>query len=199
MYAYAANNPVRYIDPDGREIKLGIKFNLNSDDDIIDSQTVKKVTGYCLVALGLVLDKGAPFISASVAVASGGSSAAASPALTIGLKGFGKACEIVGSSLVLEATAEDLASNFKYSSNKKGKKSSYDEIQKQRESAPKKGTPYGTRPLDKANIPKGIHNKIKEGVGNGPRDWTGITPDGDVIINDGYGNAVNCGPYTNYL
>lgn len=48
-------------------------------------------------------------------------------------------------------------------------------------------------------VTKESHNKIKEGVGNGPKDWTGITPNGDVIINDGYGNAVNCGPYTDYL
>lgn len=53
--------------------------------------------------------------------------------------------------------------------------------------------------MDKANIPKGLHNIIKKGVGNGPKDWTGITPDGDIIINDGFGNAVNCGPYTDYL
>ncbi|WP_191018350.1 hypothetical protein, partial [Treponema zioleckii] len=69
----------------------------------------------------------------------------------------------------------------------------------QREKAPKNGVPHGTRPLDKAKIPKGSHNKIKKGVGNGPKDWTGITPDGDVIINDGYGNAVNMGPYQDYL
>lgn len=37
------------------------------------------------------------------------------------------------------------------------------------------------------------------GVGAGPRDWTGISPDGDVITGDANGDAVNNGPFDSYL
>lgn len=40
---------------------------------------------------------------------------------------------------------------------------------------------------------------IKNGVGAGPRDWTGISPDGDVITGDSDGDAVNNGPYSDYI
>jgi hypothetical protein len=44
----------------------------------------------------------------------------------------------------------------------------------------------------------GDHDAIeatKDAVGNGPADWTGITPDGDVITMDPEtGEAVNNGP-----
>jgi hypothetical protein len=40
---------------------------------------------------------------------------------------------------------------------------------------------------------------IKDGVGAGPRDWTGIAPNGDVITGDSNGDAVNYGDYKVYV
>ena len=53
-----------------------------------------------------------------------------------------------------------------------------------------KNLPPDTRELDRVKLPKGVdHRKIKQGLGLGSKDWTGITPDGDIIVNDGEGNA----------
>ena len=53
------------------------------------------------------------------------------------------------------------------------------------------------------NINKNIHQKLKQNIHNGLKDglkdWTGITSDGEVIINDAEGNALNIGPYENYI
>lgn len=34
--------------------------------------------------------------------------------------------------------------------------------------------------------------QLCEDIGNGAADWADITPDGDVIVNDGDGNVLNC-------
>ena len=40
---------------------------------------------------------------------------------------------------------------------------------------------------------------IKDGVGAGPQDWVGISPDGHVITGDHEGNAVDNGPVDPFL
>lgn len=63
-----------------------------------------------------------------------------------------------------------------------------------------KGCPAGTKPIDQIpGLDKDDVHGIKDGVGAGPRDWTGITPNGDVITGDSNGDAVNHGPYNDYL
>ena len=72
-------------------------------------------------------------------------------------------------------------------------------------STPKEGSkpkncPPGTKPIDKyPGLDKDDIHKIKDGVGAGPKDWTGITPDGDVITGDHEGDAENHGPFEDYL
>jgi RHS repeat-associated protein len=66
-----------------------------------------------------------------------------------------------------------------------------------------KNVPPGTVPIDQAKGSKGwdkddVHG-IKDGVGAGPRDWVGISPDGNVITGDHEGNAVDNGPADIYL
>lgn len=58
--------------------------------------------------------------------------------------------------------------------------------------------PPGTVPLPQAGLPKGIHDRIKEGVNAGPKDWTGIDPDGNVITTKPDGKAENHGPWQDY-
>lgn len=55
-------------------------------------------------------------------------------------------------------------------------------------------------PIDKyPGLSKEDVHITKGGVGAGPKDWTGIAPNGDVITGDGEGNAVNNGSKGDYL
>ncbi len=58
--------------------------------------------------------------------------------------------------------------------------------------------PSGTVPIDESGLSKDDIHKIKDGVGAGPRDWVGISPEGHVIITDGDGHAVDEGPADSY-
>jgi hypothetical protein len=63
-----------------------------------------------------------------------------------------------------------------------------------------KNCPPGTIPIDIfPGLDKDDVHDIKDGVGAGPQDWTGIAPNGDVITGDHEGNAQNNGPYSDYL
>ena len=61
-----------------------------------------------------------------------------------------------------------------------------------------KNCPGGTLPIDQTGLSKDDVHDIKDGVGAGPKDWTGIAPNGDVITGDHEGNAVNHGNYGDY-
>jgi RHS repeat-associated protein len=54
--------------------------------------------------------------------------------------------------------------------------------------------PNGTLPITGVGLGRGDIHDIKRGVGARPNDWTGITPDGDVITSDPSGRAANHGP-----
>lgn len=63
--------------------------------------------------------------------------------------------------------------------------------------------PTGTLPIDKAKGKfgfgkDGLH-EIKEGVGAGPRTWTGIAPNGDVWTGGPGGEGTNHGSYGTFL
>jgi RHS repeat-associated protein len=62
-----------------------------------------------------------------------------------------------------------------------------------------KDCPTGTRPIDQSGLSKDDIHKIKDRVGAGPPDWTGIDPVGNVITGDAEGNAVNNGLYENLI
>jgi len=55
-----------------------------------------------------------------------------------------------------------------------------------------KNVPPGTRGIDEVKGKYGLDTDdvhgIKKALGNGARDWTGVTPDGTVGVNDGNGN-----------
>ncbi len=70
--------------------------------------------------------------------------------------------------------------------------------ERSRQSKPKNAPP-GTRPIDQSGLDKEKIHQIKDGVGAGPKDWVGISPQGEVITSDGEGNAENHGPFTDYL
>ena len=62
-----------------------------------------------------------------------------------------------------------------------------------------KDAPPGTKPIDQSGLGHEDIEKVKDGVGAGAADWTGIAPNGDVITSDSNGNAVNNGHYGDYL
>jgi RHS repeat-associated protein len=62
-----------------------------------------------------------------------------------------------------------------------------------------KDCPSGTRPINKDPRIRRNHQAIKRGVGNGPKDWTGITPGGHIIITNPDGTAEDLGPYETFL
>lgn len=63
-----------------------------------------------------------------------------------------------------------------------------------------KNCPSGTIPIDQVpGLDKDDLHGVKDGVGAGPRDWTGVAPNGDVITGDSNGEAVNNGPISTYL
>jgi hypothetical protein len=53
--------------------------------------------------------------------------------------------------------------------------------------------PTGTKPIDKSGLDRETTHDIKDNAGIGANHWTGISPDGDVIVNDGTGHAENLG------
>jgi|CXWL01.1.fsa_nt_gi RHS repeat-associated protein len=63
-----------------------------------------------------------------------------------------------------------------------------------------KNCPSGTKPIDQfPDLDRDDIHKIKKGLGARPDDWVGITPDGNVITGGSGGQAVNQGPYKDYL
>jgi len=73
---------------------------------------------------------------------------------------------------------------------------------KSRQSKPVNAPP-GTIPIDKAKPgykwDKDKLHKIKDAVGAGPQDWTGVSPDGHIWTTDGSGNGVDNGPWDQLL
>ncbi|OQX04114.1 MAG: hypothetical protein BWK80_54240 [Desulfobacteraceae bacterium IS3] len=74
-----------------------------------------------------------------------------------------------------------------------------DDKKKSKPGSKPKNCPKGTKPIDESGLSKDEIHEIKAGVGAGAKDWTGITPDGDVITNGPDGEAYNNGPFKDYL
>jgi len=72
-----------------------------------------------------------------------------------------------------------------------------DSGERRRQSRPR-NAPRGTRPIDQSGLDRETIHGIKDGIGAGPRDWVGITPDGEIITADAEGNAENNGHVTDY-
>jgi RHS repeat-associated protein len=60
-------------------------------------------------------------------------------------------------------------------------------------SAKPDGCPVGTVPIDQSGLGREKIHRIKPGLGQGPKDWTGVAPDGTIWGDDGTGNGVPIG------
>jgi hypothetical protein len=62
-----------------------------------------------------------------------------------------------------------------------------------------KDCPSGTQPIDQGQkrLPPGVKpHDVKDWAGQGATDWTGVAPNGDIIVQGEDGTAENLGPYT---
>jgi hypothetical protein len=64
---------------------------------------------------------------------------------------------------------------------------------------PKNGLPTGTKPLDQSDVPREAHGKVKKGAGIGNADWSGVDEDGNLWSGSPSGDAVNHGPWRDYI
>jgi RHS repeat-associated protein len=174
-FAYVNNDPVNWIDP------LGLQCLSASDKNA----TAKPATasGIGLIAAGVLL--GIATIAEDLVPIGGGvlnnyaTLSAAGALITAGLAQIG-----VGA-VVKANEAKPSALESRGASPKREEEMKPDDA------------PTGTLPIDKKLNREQTH-EVKRKAGIGSDDWTGISPDGDVIINDGYGNAENLGHYETY-
>jgi RHS repeat-associated protein len=59
--------------------------------------------------------------------------------------------------------------------------------------------PPGTVPIDQGGLSSGDIHDIKDGIGAGATDWTGIAPNGDIITTGPDGKMINHGPADSYI
>lgn len=64
---------------------------------------------------------------------------------------------------------------------------------------PNDGLPTGTRGIDQAGLTKDQVHAVKDGIGAKPNDWVGVDPNGDVWTGSITGEAINHGPWRDYI
>ena len=172
LYHYAGNNPVKYTDPDGKDNTLtivpsDIQAFADSIKQTLSSIPSPLIAGTLIVGGFIAMDN---YYDGAIS------------------EGIADGATVIANKTIEAGTwiGDTLKSAWDniFQSNKE---------KPEREKSPK-NLPPDTRDLDKVKLPKGVdHRKIKQGLGLGAADWTGITPDGDIIVNDGEGNAVVAG------
>jgi hypothetical protein len=171
LYHYAGNNPLKYTDPDGRSPRSTLWKALGAGS-FIGAGAVGVVTVVGIISSGGTLSVALPVAAkASSLLVSAGTAAFATAALVETMDA------VVSGPTILTATE------------KKPKT--------EQEMKPD-GAPTGTKPIDQAGLGTKAIYDIKKNAGLRPNDWTGISPNDDVIINDGTGKAANLGPYTDF-
>jgi hypothetical protein len=165
------DTPLKYTDPDGNSIK---------------SAFWRAVGVAAFIGAGLV---GA--ITITGIITSGGTLSVGLPAAVKGMSGLASA-GVAAFSTVALVDVMDVATNNASVLTASDKKPKSEQEMKPDDA------PTGTKPIDQAGLDTATIHEVKSKAGLGAHDWTGISPDGDVIINDGNGKAANLGPYTDY-
>jgi hypothetical protein len=58
--------------------------------------------------------------------------------------------------------------------------------------------PTGTKPIDQSGLGHDAIEDIKKGAAQDRNHWTGISPEGNVIVNDGTNHAEDLGHWTTW-
>lgn len=122
VYHYAGNNPVKYVDPDGREIGLSPRIEIQEDKSSIDwGEIGQRTLGLFVTGVGLLVDHvGPPLLSGLATVASGGSGAVATPLIAGACKALGKTLQVAGAAIYFSTGSnKNNDSNIRYKSNPK--------------------------------------------------------------------------------
>ncbi|MEZ5892445.1 MAG: RHS repeat-associated core domain-containing protein [Parvularculaceae bacterium] len=74
-----------------------------------------------------------------------------------------------------------------------------EDVEGKRRSSKPTDAPAGTKPIDKSGLGKEKIHEIKDGIGAGPKDYVGVTPDGTIIVTDPEtGKAEDAGNVSDY-
>jgi RHS repeat-associated protein len=215
LYAYGLNSPLLYSDPSGHEPCVnGVNPGTSTAPglDPIQELILGRLTN-TLVTMNQVAEKTQQVVQSTVdwlssrdpsctlkGMAAGGGAGLALGS-TVGLAGGPTAFITVpvggGLGLLGGAGVGGIASMSACSSGSGG---SGGGSSGQGNRAPKLGAPRnvpsGTRAIDRSGLSREAIHQIKKSVGAGSDDWVGFTREGNVIMNDGSGNSINLGHWT---
>jgi RHS repeat-associated protein len=174
-YRYAANNPYRYVDPDGR------------DPSVKDQE--KKPVESALQTITITGVRGATSGPGISLVTKLGVYGAAGGLTVSGVQSVSK--KIPGSNIMAGTYGPWMANQ-----GSNGEEQS--DVKPDREQRPN-DVPTGTKPVDQdRRLDRQKIHDIKDQLGAGPKDWVGIDPSGNIWTSEG-GKGANQGPYSDYI
>lgn len=104
---------------------------------------------------------------------------------------------VVGNRAVTSFVADGRQVAARHTVQRNGEQDEETGSERSRRSRPRNAPP-GTRPIDQSGLDRETIHKIKDAIGAGPKDWVGVTPDGEIITTGEGGNAQPEGHVTDF-